>query len=208
MILTGENWSTGRETLYSVGGKWVNEYGSLVEWYWQGKPKYSEKDLPQCHFHHHNSHMDWPGVVLWPLLWQAADWQPQPRHDLKSSRSLAGTLSCTSWSRITSPYLPETVVVEGVVTGIGQVDTEPCTHRIKNLDSGIHPHLQNKSLQLSTKWRIPLEESCELNSWSIAMLHRRLSPWLCTILTAVSALLILFYHNILFYFMTALFAKP
>ena len=31
------NWSTGRETLYSVGGRWMNVYGALVEWYWQGK---------------------------------------------------------------------------------------------------------------------------------------------------------------------------
>jgi len=37
MILTGENWSAGRKTLYSVGGRWMDEYGALVEWYWQGK---------------------------------------------------------------------------------------------------------------------------------------------------------------------------
>ena len=37
MILTGEDRSTGRETLYSVGGRWMNGYGALVEWYWQGK---------------------------------------------------------------------------------------------------------------------------------------------------------------------------
>jgi len=37
MILTGENWSTGRKTLYSVGGGWMDEYGAMVEWYWQGK---------------------------------------------------------------------------------------------------------------------------------------------------------------------------
>jgi len=37
MILTGEKWSTGRKTLYSVGGRWMNEYGAMVEWYWQGK---------------------------------------------------------------------------------------------------------------------------------------------------------------------------
>ena len=36
MILTGENWSTGRKTLYSVGFRWMNEYGAMVEWYWQG----------------------------------------------------------------------------------------------------------------------------------------------------------------------------
>ena len=37
MLLTGLNWSTGRKTLYSVGGRWMNEYGAMVEWYWQGK---------------------------------------------------------------------------------------------------------------------------------------------------------------------------
>ena len=37
MILTGENWNTGRKTLYSVGGRLMNECGAMVEWYWQGK---------------------------------------------------------------------------------------------------------------------------------------------------------------------------
>ena len=37
MILTGENWNTRRKTLYSVGGRWMDEYGAMVEWYWQGK---------------------------------------------------------------------------------------------------------------------------------------------------------------------------
>jgi len=37
MILTGENWRTGRKTLCRVGGRWMNEYGAMVEWYWQGK---------------------------------------------------------------------------------------------------------------------------------------------------------------------------
>jgi hypothetical protein len=37
MTLTGEKWSTGRETLYSDGGRWMDVYGALVEWYWQGK---------------------------------------------------------------------------------------------------------------------------------------------------------------------------
>ena len=36
MILTGENWSTGIKTLYSVGGRWMNEYWTMVEWFWQG----------------------------------------------------------------------------------------------------------------------------------------------------------------------------
>jgi hypothetical protein len=47
MILIGENRSTGRETLYSVGGRCVNEYGALVEWYWQGKTEFlGEKSVP------------------------------------------------------------------------------------------------------------------------------------------------------------------
>jgi hypothetical protein len=43
------NWSTGRKTLYSVGGRCMNEYGALVEWYWQGKLKYWEKNIVQPH---------------------------------------------------------------------------------------------------------------------------------------------------------------
>ena len=33
----------------------MNEYGALVEWYWQGKVKYWEKSPFQCHFVDHNS---------------------------------------------------------------------------------------------------------------------------------------------------------
>ena len=43
MILTGENWSTGRKILYSVGDRWMNEYGAMVEWYWQGKTEVLEE---------------------------------------------------------------------------------------------------------------------------------------------------------------------
>jgi len=31
MILTGENLSTGRKKLYSVGGRSMSEYGAIVE---------------------------------------------------------------------------------------------------------------------------------------------------------------------------------
>jgi len=37
MILTGEMWSTGRKSLNSVGVIWMNDYGAMVERYWQGK---------------------------------------------------------------------------------------------------------------------------------------------------------------------------
>ena len=61
-IMIGENWSTGRETLYSVGGSWMNGYGALVEWYWQGKTEVLGDKLSQWHFVHHKSHKDWPGI--------------------------------------------------------------------------------------------------------------------------------------------------
>jgi hypothetical protein len=44
---TGETQTTWRKTLYSVGGRWMNEYGALVEWYWQGKTEVlGEKTVP------------------------------------------------------------------------------------------------------------------------------------------------------------------
>ena len=39
------NWNNWRKTLYSVDGRWMDEYGAMVEWYWQGKLKYWEKNL-------------------------------------------------------------------------------------------------------------------------------------------------------------------
>jgi len=42
------NWSAGRKTLYRVGGRWMDEYGAMVEWYWQGKLKCWEKKCPSA----------------------------------------------------------------------------------------------------------------------------------------------------------------
>jgi hypothetical protein len=40
----------------------------------RGKPKYSGgKNLSQCHFVHHKSPMDWPGIETGPPRWEASD---------------------------------------------------------------------------------------------------------------------------------------
>ena len=44
------------------------------------KPEYSDKIPSQCHFVHHKSHMHWPGIEPPPLLWEASDWPPVPKH--------------------------------------------------------------------------------------------------------------------------------
>jgi hypothetical protein len=45
-------------------------FSILMEHRWKetdrGKPKYSEKYLSQCHFAHHKSHMDEPGIENGP----------------------------------------------------------------------------------------------------------------------------------------------
>ena len=38
MVLRGEFRNTGSETLYSVCYRWMNWYGTSVEWYWLAKP--------------------------------------------------------------------------------------------------------------------------------------------------------------------------
>ena len=41
----------------SVGRRWMNEYGALVEW-WQETLQYREKNQIQCHFVQHKSHLE------------------------------------------------------------------------------------------------------------------------------------------------------
>ena len=73
--------------LYSVGGRSMNEYGELLEWYWQEKTKYFEKNLTQCHVVHHKSHTDWPEVQPGPLWWQTGDKLHQLWHCQEALRS-------------------------------------------------------------------------------------------------------------------------
>jgi len=156
------------------------EYGALVEWYWQEKADVlGEKSVPVPLFAPQIPNVltkgrTWSSAVIGGRLIARAMAQPQV------CQSLAGiVLSNSSSSRMTSLYLPQTVIVEGVVTGVGQMNTKSCTHRIEYLDSCIHPHLQNRSMSLNITWRTPLEESSEQNGISVVLLIRLLSLWPC-----------------------------
>ena len=74
MILTAENWSTGRKTLYSVGGRWMNEYGAMVEWYWQGKTEVVARNLPHYHFVHNRFLMNSCGIESDPGVYSPRSW--------------------------------------------------------------------------------------------------------------------------------------
>jgi len=43
------------------------------------RTKYWEKNLSQCQFVHHKSHMDWPEMEPGLTRWQAGNWPTEPR---------------------------------------------------------------------------------------------------------------------------------
>ena len=65
------------------------KYGALAELYWQGKPKYLEKNLSQCHSVHHKTHKNWPGIKADPPWWEASNLLPKPKHSLNTQKNKA-----------------------------------------------------------------------------------------------------------------------
>ena len=70
-ILTGENWSTGRKTLYSVGGIWMDECGSMVEGYWEGKTEVRGKNIIQRGWYMNGWVWSNGGMILTGENWNA-----------------------------------------------------------------------------------------------------------------------------------------
>jgi hypothetical protein len=55
------------QVIHVSGESWWDDIDRVI-------PKNSEKNLAQCHFVHHRSHMEWPGCEPRPPLWEAVNY--------------------------------------------------------------------------------------------------------------------------------------
>ena len=66
-------------TLYNICGRWmIHKYTALGKWHCQGKQRYLERNMTECHFVHRIFHIDWPEIEAdHPLLhvfWRLDDY--------------------------------------------------------------------------------------------------------------------------------------
>ena len=82
------NWSTGRRTLYSVGGRWRNQFGGMILIVDNRIP--DRRQYPSGILFTPNSDMYWPGIEPDP----SSDWPLQPHHVSSSRRIATSTQTC------------------------------------------------------------------------------------------------------------------
>jgi hypothetical protein len=63
--------ATNRPVVHPPDNIW--QWSLTVEWHWQEKTENSGKNLPQCQFVNHKSHMNWPGREAGPPRKEAGD---------------------------------------------------------------------------------------------------------------------------------------